>query len=168
VQQAASILSKALGANADRLAALASTLGRKADIIEELLGLELDAETWETVRPLVGEHLPVDPAASLSRHFSGARWVERAVEVLIRAAANPELARVIEHPSLPEDLKDVRGHDAQRGLQRAHLGMLSLRQELSSRVDHLARDASQLGQLLDSLGLDLPSKGDGRSTAEMV
>jgi hypothetical protein len=83
-QQAASILSKALGANAERPAALAGTLGRKADIIEELLALELDAETWETVRPLVGEHLPVDLAASLSRHFSGARWVERAVEVLIR------------------------------------------------------------------------------------
>ena len=89
VQQAASIRSKALGANAERLAALAGTLGRKADIIEELLELELDAETWETVRTMVGEHLPVDVAASLSRHFSAARWVERAVEVLIRGCRKP-------------------------------------------------------------------------------
>jgi hypothetical protein len=143
-QRARSILSESLRTNANRLATLADTLGRKGDVVEELLGLKLDAETWETVRPLAGENLPVDLAAQLARHFSDLRWIERAVEALIKAGVDPQLARAIEHPSLPDELRSVRSFDAQRGLQRAHLGVLSLREELGTRTGHLAKEAADL------------------------
>jgi hypothetical protein len=100
-QQAASILSKALSTNAERLTALADTLNRQADIVEELLGLELDAETWQTVRPLVGDHLPVDLATRLARHFSETWWIDRAVEVLIKAVAGPRLCFGAVAPAAP-------------------------------------------------------------------
>jgi hypothetical protein len=167
-QQAASILSESLRTNAERLAALGNTLSSKGDIVGELLGLELDAETWETVRPLVGEHLRVDLAARLARHFSEERWVQRAVDVLVRAAVDPDLARAIEHPSLPNDLRQVRGGDAQRGMQRAQLGVLGLRDELRTRANHLANDASQLRNQLDrTSNHSTPTKAEnGSSTSE--